>query len=656
MVETYSNEGSPRINLADVPDFYIGQLQVRPRRLHVCGVGQPAQNLEPRVMQVLVALAQANEEVISRDELIDSCWEGRIVGDHALNRCIHALRRLAKPIDRPPFEIETIPRIGYRLVRCPTGQHATIPVHGLNSSRETTSVATTAHFVDKPRRPRFNITHLVAVVALILVLGAAGIVFGSLWGTRSVLRVAIVDAGGGSTSEVAKNFAGELSRFAGARVGEMTLVGDPSDADLIVRVSFRRLGQAAQGDVALLDKVSDELLWSGSVRLPPHERQNLPQQIAAKLSDILFCAVESSTTVAGLDHGTTKLYLAACELIENPPEDHLIGLLRRVVARAPQFAEGWARLAVAEASLYALSTAGPQTVAHQELRSAARSHLLRARQIDPKLGDTYVAEADLLPHDQFARRIEALQAGIAIDPDNASLYERLSSAYFRVGQTTKAIAAAERATALNPSSPANREALIVSLAHAGNLPKARRKLSEAERVWPDSAAVMNAAFSMEYRYGDARKAQELTDRGYSLVGGPSGGFDGPRIFMRARLDPNPDNIARLIRFATHEAKRAPHAAASRLQALGQFGALEEAYQVIQQPRVISHLALTTEVIFRPHLRDFRYDKRFPAVAARLGLMQYWQNSNSWPDFCQDPQLPYDCRAEAKRVLRDRRTV
>jgi len=608
-------------------------------------------------MQVLVALAQADEQVVSRDELIDSCWEGRIVGDHALNRCIHALRRLARPIDGPPFEIETIPRIGYRLVRCPTRLRATTPVDGdLYISDTTAFVTTTAPFVEQPARPRFKIAHLVVVGALILALSAAGIVFGSRWGKRSVPRVAIIDARGDSASEVAKNFAGEVSRFAGARVDKMTLVGNPRDADLVVRVSLHRVGQAGQGDVALLDRVADELLWSGSILLPPHERHNLRQQMAAKLSDILFCAIESSTAVARLDHGTTKLYLAACELMEDHPEAHLVGLLRKVAARAPQFAEGWARLGVAEASLYALSMADRQTVANQELKSAARSHLTRAREIDPNLGDTYVAEAELLAPHQFAQRIQVLQAGIAINPENASLYERLSSAYFRVGQTTMAIAAAERASALNPSSPANREALIGSLAHAGNLPKARRELSDAERIWPESAAVMNAAFGLEYRYGDARKAQELTNRGYSLVGGPSGGFGGPQIVMRARLDPSPENIARLIRFATHEAKRAPQAAAARLQSLGQFGAVEEAYEVIQQPQVISHLALATEVIFRPHLRDFRYDKRFPAVAARLGLMQYWQSSNSWPDFCQDPQLPYDCRVEAKRVLRDQRTA
>ena len=42
--------------------------------------------LDPRVMQVLVALTGAAGKVLSRDDLIALCWDGRIVGDNAINR------------------------------------------------------------------------------------------------------------------------------------------------------------------------------------------------------------------------------------------------------------------------------------------------------------------------------------------------------------------------------------------------------------------------------------------------------------------------------------------------------------------------------------------------------------------------------------------
>lgn len=67
-------------------------------------------------MQVLIVLVEAAGAVVSRDELIQRCWDGRAVSEDAINRCIGQLRRLAKGCDEPCFAIECIPRVGYRLV------------------------------------------------------------------------------------------------------------------------------------------------------------------------------------------------------------------------------------------------------------------------------------------------------------------------------------------------------------------------------------------------------------------------------------------------------------------------------------------------------------------------------------------------------------
>jgi hypothetical protein len=37
------------------------------------------------------------------------------------------------------------------------------------------------------------------------------------------------------------------------------------------------------------------------------------------------------------------------------------------------------------------------------------------------------------------------------------------------------------------------------------------------------------------------------------------------------------------------------------------------------------------------------------VAKRIGLVDYWRSSGKWPDFCQDPSVPYDCKAEAAKL-------
>lgn len=99
--------------LAHEADFTLGALLVRPSLSEVERDGD-RHHLEPRVMQVLVALRQARGGVLSRDDLIRGCWNGVIVGEDALNRVIGKLRRLAED-HGAAFAIETLPRIGYRL-------------------------------------------------------------------------------------------------------------------------------------------------------------------------------------------------------------------------------------------------------------------------------------------------------------------------------------------------------------------------------------------------------------------------------------------------------------------------------------------------------------------------------------------------------------
>lgn len=103
------------IRLADVGPFRLGELRVQPATRQLFR-GNSSEVLEPRVMQVLVALAQANGAVISRDELIERCWDGVIVGENAIQRTISRLRQVAATLGKGCFQLETITKVGYRIV------------------------------------------------------------------------------------------------------------------------------------------------------------------------------------------------------------------------------------------------------------------------------------------------------------------------------------------------------------------------------------------------------------------------------------------------------------------------------------------------------------------------------------------------------------
>ncbi len=105
----------PRItSLAHRADFRVGETLVQPSLRLFRGAGTRA-IAEPRVMRVMLALADARGAVLSREDLIRTCWDDLIVGDEAINRAIFELRRIGRTVGGG-FQIETIPRVGYRLL------------------------------------------------------------------------------------------------------------------------------------------------------------------------------------------------------------------------------------------------------------------------------------------------------------------------------------------------------------------------------------------------------------------------------------------------------------------------------------------------------------------------------------------------------------
>ncbi len=147
---------NPPVDLAREAEFSLGGMKVHPATREVIADGIP-ETLEPRVMQVLVALARRRGQVVSRDELILSCWGGRAVGDDAINRCIARIRRLAEACGG--FSLETIPRVGYRL------NEASVPDAAAPQER-----AEPRQRVAMPRRALLAASLLLAVVLAICII------------------------------------------------------------------------------------------------------------------------------------------------------------------------------------------------------------------------------------------------------------------------------------------------------------------------------------------------------------------------------------------------------------------------------------------------------------------------------------------------------
>ena len=101
------------MQLAKRGDFTIGNASIRPSLRKVEGPLGTATG-EPRVIQVLLALTDAQGAVLSREDLLRICWDGRVVGDDAINRAVAEVRKILATTGAA-FEVETVPRVGYRI-------------------------------------------------------------------------------------------------------------------------------------------------------------------------------------------------------------------------------------------------------------------------------------------------------------------------------------------------------------------------------------------------------------------------------------------------------------------------------------------------------------------------------------------------------------
>lgn len=198
--QTASYSRQREVDLLGEAPFVIGRLSVRPRTLEIEGP-DGLSTVEPRVMEVLVALYRAQGETLSRDELNAVCWMGRVVSLDAQTQAVARLRRVLA--QDPSVEVETVSKIGYRLrVSAPTS--ASMLTLSRSSDPQT----------PRRRAPMF--------VAAIFGATAAAATFAVIWMvSNSAGAASTVNVAEKESAEVALSPDGMMRAFAGAtRAGQ----------------------------------------------------------------------------------------------------------------------------------------------------------------------------------------------------------------------------------------------------------------------------------------------------------------------------------------------------------------------------------------------------------------------------------------------------
>lgn len=499
------------------------------------------------------------------------------------------------------------------------------------------------------QRAAISWSWLGSAVLIISAMALGYIAWTSLRSASSVPTVTVVAADGSAASgDLARDLMIKLAKLQSAKADMLRLVvsdrAAAKQAEMTFEVRATGGSNPSGASLALVSGKDHTILWSNDFDLHDGNRANLQQQLSFTAARLLGCALEGLPARGPrLSLELLRPYLNACTIIgETYAHDssQAIPLLTRVTKAAPKFEPAWSKLLIAEADRLQVLTIQEAS----SLRSQLRLHIEEARKTNPNLSEAYLAEIELLPGTAFGERASLIDRAISNDPDN--VYALSARVAFRqdVGLMTGAVDDAQRAAQLDPLSPAMRNGYIGALAYAGRMDAAQAELLEAEQLWPGATTLVDARYRLSLRYGDPADARRLQDAGVV-----TGGSHLRDLFLKARMNPTPANVDQAVAFAWSIYRRAPESVGELIQVLGEFDREEELLPILTSWNRPEEVPFTADVLFRPPLREMWHDPRFMRVARAFGLLKYWLESDTWPEFCADPDLPYDCKAEAAKL-------
>lgn len=435
--------------------FRIGDFLVVPDRNIVAGPAGAETHLEPKVMQVLCALARRQGEVVSRQALMDECWGVEGGADEGVTRAISKLRKELQDSSAAPHIIETIPKSGYRLA---------LPVEPGDSSatRRTTAAAAVpvaGKSLLRRRTKTFALAFSAAVVAATFWLRDDEAVLAP---NPPVIAVLPFDVAGEDEAgrAFALNFSSDL-HYGMSRSGPgVKLIGWSSssyfdegrkrledirtelDVTHLLSGSVARAGDRIAISVELIDAGTGVQEWGEEFSSDLRDEEHLMSRIVARARDALDVARAQADGAQSYDRRAVELYYS---VTDKTPEPGAVNALRQAVEIEPGFARAWRRLAWAYMSLrWYADTPEQRREANIQGRLAASRYTALAPE-DPDgwvtLGLFVFDRDEARPHFQRATQLDA---------NNSGVLEMRLLLLIKSGRGEEALALSEQALVLDP--------------------------------------------------------------------------------------------------------------------------------------------------------------------------------------------------------------
>jgi DNA-binding winged helix-turn-helix (wHTH) protein len=614
-----------RIDLSIELPFQLGRAAANPRA-HEVSWGSESRRVQPLTMKVLVALHDKLDEVVTRDELVERCWDGRYVGEDVINRCISLLRRVAD--ESGGFAIETVPRAGYRLVEKPSrerlgggrwpfvaaaGALLTVIGFGLNHRSGPTIVHAT--------------TPTIALMAFTA---------NSADADARRLAAATREAVASSLSQ------GAFAVRTDAGPGSLR-----PPADFLISADLTMTPDKAVESVRMEEEQQHVVVFAHQFEASRDKAWNLPEQVGAEVASQLswtapLVALErrhpSDPAV------TRQLFQESSTGLQGAGDLSDYESSRRLAMTAPN--SPLAQNDFAYNAAFAIDEL-PLDQRENAVELARRASD-RAIELAPESGEPYAPWCMLHSEVRAGECEDRLRKAMRVDPDAPFAGWFLANLVLSpVGRNEEAAELARLSLAHDPFMPNKIGLMIRELEVTGHSDQAEQLYRQSTKWWPGDDAILWRRFSGMIERGDFEAARRFDDQTLAgrqrdpvLVAISRGGVAGVRTACTHAKDF--DAMICMLALARFGDLDAAFALAGKLYPARRGRDATEDDRIWLENPSPNPVAFLTSAGAAPMRRDPRY----LALAQRLGLLDYWR-SGRLPDFCTKAHEPVCARIAAR---------
>jgi len=421
-------------------DIRLGDWIVRPQR-RVVERGRKSTHIKPKPMAVFDCLVAANGAPVSRNDLFDAVWPGGVVSDDTLNRCIFELRKAFGDSARNPLVIETIPKLGFRLL---------LPVHPLEESPET---------LDLSSEPSLVQGSSIAVLPFADLSSDADNAFLGVGMAEEILNAL---ARSNRLPVIARTSSFQFKD----QSRDIKEIGRLLGVTYVLEGTVRREDKNVRLTVQLIDTMTGAHVWSEAYQREMRSVFELQNEIARDIVDQVGIALgdqapsqlnELSSAQCMVSHPTSnlrayELYLQGMQKVASSspgPIEEAGDYFDRAIDLAPDYADAWA------AKGYALYALGRPGFGHSHIPASVYPDAIiafrKALDIDPAhaFATGWLGVALMCNDFKWAEGMQLIQQSLTQNPSNAVLLA-IYGVYLDLMNIKGADTVIDRAFRLNP--------------------------------------------------------------------------------------------------------------------------------------------------------------------------------------------------------------